>query len=166
MRLALAVAGAIALACAPNPDPVPVLGAAVDVSALAGEWYGDYSSTESGRAGSIVFSLNPGSDTARGDVLMSAPGVVWNPAVVDAHQMRTQPPPDTLSRVLTVSFVQVQSGEVSGRLEPYTDPRCQCTALTEFLGRLTADTLVGTYTTHLPEGVTQHGRWRVERRRH
>jgi hypothetical protein len=39
--------------CGASRSPVPVVGAASDISSLAGEWVGDYSSAESGRSGSI-----------------------------------------------------------------------------------------------------------------
>lgn len=166
MRVICIALGAVALGCSANPDPVLVIGASADVSRLAGEWYGEYSSTESGRAGSIVFALRAGSDSAFGDVLMAAPGVQWNPTTVDVEQTRTEMRPDSPVRVIKVRFVDVEAGEVSGRLEPYTDPNCNCMVNTVFRGRLTADTLAGTYATHLPDAVVQNGRWRVERRKH
>lgn len=166
MRAAMVMLAVVTgTACAGNPTPVPVLGAAADVAQLAGEWYGEYSSSETGRAGSIVFSLAAGTDTARGDVLLAAPGTRVTPGGVDAHLMRSVPLPER-SQLLTVHFIRVQGGQVSGHLEPYTDPNCDCTVSTEFLGRLTADTLAGTYTIQRLTGLTQQGRWRVVRRRH
>ena len=38
--------------------------------AAVGEWVGEYSSAETGRVGSIVFTLAAGRDTAAGDVMM------------------------------------------------------------------------------------------------
>lgn len=166
MRVMWVALGAVALGCSANPDPVLVIGGSADVSQLAGQWFGEYSSTESGRAGSIVFALRAGTDSAFGDVLMAAPGVQLNPTTVDVEQTRTEMRPDSPVRVIKVRFVDVEAGAVSGRLEPYTDPNCNCMVNTVFTGRLTADTLAGTYATHLPEGVVQNGRWRVERRKH
>ena len=47
---------------------MPVGGA--DTSALVGKWEGDYSSTETGRSGSIVIEFKSGGRVAQGDVLM------------------------------------------------------------------------------------------------
>src|SRR5207249_10261723 len=57
-------------ACGASRSPVPLVGAATDVSALTGQWSGDYSSSESGRSGSIEFTLRAAGDTAFGDVVM------------------------------------------------------------------------------------------------
>ena len=71
MKLALFVAVVLSAACASNPSPpVPVTGTRADVSTLVGEWTGEYRSAESGRSGSILFKLDAGTDTARGDVVM------------------------------------------------------------------------------------------------
>ena len=53
--------------CSYQGTPVPVAG---DTNLLAGEWDGTYSSQETGRAGSIIFHLKAGTDSAYGDVLM------------------------------------------------------------------------------------------------
>src|SRR6266568_4710460 len=120
-------------ACGASRSPVPVVGAATDVSALAGEWVGDYSSVESGRSGSITFTLRSATDSAFGDVIM-------------------------------IRCVRVEQGRVSGTLDPYADPRTGERLLTTFRGELKGNTIAGTYTTRLPSGDTQTGRWSVQRR--
>src|SRR3989442_15893302 len=62
-------------ACGASRSPVPLVGAATDVAALAGEWVGDYSSVESGRSGSISFTLRAATDSAFGDVVMIPAGL-------------------------------------------------------------------------------------------
>src|SRR5213596_3205344 len=57
-------------ACGASRAPVPLVGASADVAALTGEWAGDYSSAESGRSGSISFTLRAAGDSAFGDVVM------------------------------------------------------------------------------------------------
>jgi hypothetical protein len=68
-------------ACGVSHTPVPMVGAATDVSALIGQWSGDYSSAESGRSGSISFTLRAAGDSAFGDVVMvpSASGIPLRP---------------------------------------------------------------------------------------
>ena len=77
-----------------------------------------------------------------------------------------QPTPQpTTTPALTIRFVRVSGGQVSGALAPYTDPNCGCTLHTTFVGRLRADTLEGTYSSlHEQTRETQKGRWRVVRK--
>src|SRR3954471_8486428 len=69
-KLSLPVIGLVLTACGASRSPVPLTGSTADVSALTGEWAGDYSSSESGRSGSISFTLRSAGDTAFGDVVM------------------------------------------------------------------------------------------------
>jgi hypothetical protein len=161
-RIDLTVAAAVFViaGCSGSQPPVPVVGTRADVSALAGEWYGEYSSHESGRSGSIVFTLTAGSDTATGDVVMT-PRLPAGQAAGQPSGMSQQMP---VGQSLAITFVRVASGQVSGALAPYTDPNCGCTLHTTFIGRLRADTLQGTYTSlHEQTREVQHGTWRVVR---
>ena len=47
--------------------------------------------------------------------------------------------------LLTIRLVRVQGDTVTGRMEPYTDPDCQCTVETTFRGVLRGDTISGTF---------------------
>src|SRR6266511_3584500 len=107
-------------ACATSQSAVPVIGPAGDVSALTGEWAGDYSSNASGRSGSITFTLRAAADSAFGDVVMipaswGRPLAPWRP---DAPAGARPPQPE----VLTINFVRVEAGRVTGTLAPYADP--------------------------------------------
>jgi hypothetical protein len=150
-------------ACGASRSPVPLVGAASDISTLAGEWTGDYSSVESGRSGSITFTLRAATDSAFGDVVMIPAGLgrPLQPWRGDNMAGGAQMPAST---VLTVRFVRVESGHVSGTLDPYADPQTGARLLTTFSGELTGNTIAGTYTTRLPSGDTQTGRWTVQRR--
>ncbi len=157
MVLAWASAG-----CGGPGTPVPVAGTASDLAAMAGEWSGEYSSDESGRSGSIVFRLSAGSDSATGDVVMSPQFWPRGAGPGDPAAGFTAPP---APQVLSIRFVRVAGGRVSGRLDPYTDPQCGCTLLTEFEGALRDNTLEGTYSSrHGATGEVQRGRWKVTRR--
>src|SRR2546428_1762309 len=150
-------------ACGASRAPVPLVGASADIGALTGEWTGDYSSAESGRSGSISFTLRAAGDTAFGDVVMVPRGwgralVPWNqPGIAGSGQARA-------STVLTIRFVRVEHGHVSGTLDPYADPQTGERLLTAFTGGLSGNTITGNYTTRLPSGETQSGRWSVQRR--
>src|SRR5437762_6254308 len=99
-------------ACGASRSPVPLVGPSADVGALTGEWSGDYSSAESGRAGSIKFTLRAAGDSAFGDVVMvpSATGVPltpWHSTDAPGAQPTgaSQAPQST---VLKIRFVQVE----------------------------------------------------------
>ena len=150
-------------ACGASRSPVPLVGGSADISALTGEWAGDYSSAESGRSGSISFTLRAAGDSAFGDVVMIPKA--WGRALVPWAQPNAgggnQAPTST---VLTIRFVRVERGHVNGTLDPYADPQTGERLFTTFSGDLNGNTIAGTYTTRLPSGDTQTGRWTVQRR--
>jgi len=149
--------------CASRPAPVPVLGDPADLRALAGEWEGEYSSRETGRSGSIVFTLTAGRDSAAGDVVMT-PAMPTSPA--PGERTGARPSAAAAAQVLTITFVRATGDSVSGALAPYTSPDCACSLTTTFVGRLHGDAIEGTFTTR-GEGVpgAQPGRWKVTRNR-
>jgi hypothetical protein len=163
-----ALAGAL-LACASKPTPVTVTGDAGDRASLAGKWSGEYSSSVTGRTGSIVFNLSPSGDAANGDVVMIPSG--YGKAL--SRYDRTMSPTNTAnttmqntdnSQVLTIRLVRVAADTVSGVLDAYRDPQCDCPVETTFTGRLTGNTIEGTFTTRgSPSVAPQTGTWRVKR---
>jgi hypothetical protein len=152
---------AAALACGGPSTPVPVRG---DIAALEGQWVGEYHSSESGRAGSIVFTLTAGSDTAQGDVIMvpadyrpRGPNIPGQDAMSGPRMPR--------SELLTVQFVVAERGVVQGQLNPYRDPECGCLLTTVFTGTLEGDRLGGTYRSwHEESDRVVQGVWQVERK--
>jgi hypothetical protein len=126
---------------------------------------GDYQGNESGRSGSISFTLRSAADSAFGEVVMIPAGfghalVPWRQTGVGGAVSATQ-------TVLTIRFVRVEGGHVTGTLDPYADPRTGERLLTTFDGQLGKDrnTIAGTFTTVLESGNKQPGRWTVQRRR-
>ena len=160
-----ALAALLTACAAAHQPPVPLAGTARDVAALAGQWVGSYASAATGRSGSISFTLSAGSDSAFGDVIMiprgwGRPLQAWNgqaPAGTDARPR---------SAVLTIRFVRVTGGRVTGTLAPYADPETGARLFTTFEGRLDGDTIEGTYSTRgAGSGDAQTGQWNVTRRR-
>ncbi len=149
-------------ACGASRSPVPVVGASSDLSALAGDWVGDYSSVESGRSGSITFTLRAATDSAFGDVVM-VPAGLGRPLLPWRGENMAGGAQIPTSTVLTIRFVRVEAGHVSGTLDPYADPQTGARLLTTFSGELNGNTITGMYTTRLPSGDTQTGRWTVQR---
>lgn len=150
-------------ACQGAQPPVPVMG---EVAALAGRWEGEYGSRETGRAGSILFTLDPGTDTAHGDVLMVPRELELPPAPRPGDPEGLDRRLDRPPQALPISFVRATDGRVEGRLAPYRDPDCGCLLSTSFVGRLiNATTFEGTFTSiHGETGRLVRGWWRVTRR--
>lgn len=154
---------AVLTACQGPQPPVPVMG---DIETLAGRWEGEYGSRESGRSGSILFTLLAGADTAHGDVLMVPRE--WElppqPRAGDPDAMDFRR--DRAPQVLPIAFVRCVNGMVEGRLEPYHDPDCGCMLTTTFTGKLVnPSTFEGTFTSiHGSGGRTVRGWWRVTKR--
>ena len=157
-----ALAGAL-LACASKPTPVTVRGEAGDRASLAGRWTGDYNSAVTGRSGSIVFNLSPSGEAANGDVVMIPSGYGkalrrYDPSNTTAMQNTDN------SQVLTIRLVRVAGDTVSGVLDAYRDPQCDCPVITTFTGLLSGNTIEGTFITRGSTSVApQTGTWRVKR---
>ena len=160
---AAALAAILAAACGQTPRPVPISGSPADLSALEGEWVGEYHALgESGRSGTILFRLEAGADTATGDVLMHIAGRETAEILPFTGDPWSNVPED---RILTVSFVRAAGGTVYGRLDPYNDPVCGCEMKTTFTGRVKGNLIEGSYTSeHLNGGDRSEGLWRVVRR--
>jgi hypothetical protein len=148
-------------ACGASRAPVPVSGA--DVSALTGEWAGEYSSGQSGRSGSITFTLRAAGDSAFGDVIM-IPSGLGRPVKPYTEDRAVDPTSPAATTLLTIRFVRVEHGHVSGSLDAYADPQTGERLFTTFDGELKGNQIEGTYTTRLQSGITQTGRWSVLRR--
>jgi len=70
--IVLAVAGvaASAVGCASRPPEIELTSSDFDLNPLVGEWRGDYSNPETGRSGTIAFTLRAGESSASGKVVM------------------------------------------------------------------------------------------------
>ena len=148
-------------ACAANPLPVDDLGG--DIPMLVGSWEGEYWSPESGREGTISFTLEQSADTAFGAVMMVPDGSDV-PVTFFADPPDLTRPADVTSRQLTIHLVMVDGSTVRGELDPYRDPHCGCQLKTTFDGTLDGDLITGTFESfHQEHEVTQHGEWRVKR---
>jgi hypothetical protein len=149
--------------CSSQSAPVPVEGAPAELSALAGRWEGEYESPATGRLGSIVFDLTAGEDHAHGDVLMIPRGSTTPYGRVPRTGAEPSSPGPT-SQLLTIRFVKAEAGKVSGTLDPYWDPTCQCEVTSTFVGEVRDDTISGTFSSTRNAGRV-FGTWKVTRKR-
>lgn len=153
----------LATACQSVQPPVPVAG---DLMLLAGQWDGEYGGRESGRHGSIVFTLAAGADTAFGDVLMVPREWEVPPGIRPGDPEHTGRPRGQVPQAIAIAFVRSTDRMVEGRLAPYRDPECGCLLNTTFRGRLVApDLFEGTFVSwHQEMRKETQGWWRARRR--
>ena len=161
MRFHLAPSALLLVAaCAIRPSPVHVVGTQREMAVLTGEWSGEYSSAETGRSGSISFSLKAGTDTAFGDVVMVPRSMA--PSTSDPRSVTAMP---STPRVLSIAFVRVATNVVSGTLAPYPSPDCGCMLSTVFHGSISGNRIEGTFTSAHSDQMApqQKGTWWVTR---
>jgi hypothetical protein len=152
------------LACSGNIPPVPVIGTPQDLTTLAGEWTGRYEVSDgTPRHGEIYLNLNAGTDTARGSVLLTVRQFRTEMAQRDG-QPAPMVPYRPYNEAISIKFVRVKDGRVTGILDPYRDPYCGCTLTTTFTGRMKGDTISGNFRVrHSDSMAREAGRWRVIR---
>jgi hypothetical protein len=141
MHRLLALAFVVTAACGGAVSQIEMKGAEPELASLAGDWQGKYQGIETGRTGDIQVSLQLGRHTADGQVFMGG-----------SHTP------------LKIQFVAVERDRISGQIEPYTEPSCNCQVETHFDGTVAGNEIDGTFTTKIPaNGAEMHGTWSVER---
>ncbi len=135
------LAGGTLVACGGSQKDVEVKGKDTETAKLAGDWEGDYKGNESGRTGTVKFSLQLGRHTADGEVFMGG------------------------ETPLKIQFIEVEGGKIQGTIAPYTDPNCSCEVETSFLGTVAGDAISGMFSTKIgATGQIQTGTWQVTRK--
>lgn len=152
------------IACTPHRyPPIAISASDFDLKPLEGTWTGDYFSPETGRTGSIVFTLQPGGAMAAGDIAMIPRSQIRMMSLQDGRAL-TVTAMGMVSQVLTVHFVRKEGNEVLGVLDTYTDPNCDCSVSTVFRGILRGlNSIEGTFTTSSlsMSSVRSSGKWSV-----
>jgi hypothetical protein len=158
MSRPLVLLAALAMAaCVAPGTPIPVRG---NLEPLVGEWTGYYSSLETGRKGSIVFTLKAGADTASGDVLMIPNQEQLGPT---APTRFDQPGPGP--RMVQINFVRCEGNEVTGWMNPYPDPDTGEQTYTTFTGVINGNRLEGSFVAYTElSGRRSTGKWSVKRK--
>jgi hypothetical protein len=154
---------ASAIACASHPPSTEVTASDFDLNPLVGEWRGDYSSAQTGRKGTIAFTLRAGESSASGNIVMiPRADSLLSPAEQELVTNVSAPG----KSVLRIDFIRKEGGNLSGILEPYQDPECACRVITTFQGSFRdARTIEGTFSTvpSQPGRSVTGGTWKVTR---
>lgn len=168
MKASIAILVLVALsaaACETQRAAIPIVANPEQRSALVGEWHGRYESPSTKRSGSIVFFLVAGEDHAHGDVLMIPAGSSepYRPSAGSAEAVALRRGP----QLLTIRFIRAKEGRISGSLDPYWDPDCDCEVQTSFVGEVKSDRIVGTFTavSGRPGVGRSTGWWEVRRKK-
>lgn len=159
---AIAAVTLMVAGCATQQPKIGVTSSDFDLNPLVGEWRGTYSSAETGRSGTIAFTLRAGESAASGNIVM-IPGTDRSQADDAAAADASTTP---ARQVLTIHFVRKEGSNVVGTLDPYVAPECACQVNTTFQGEFRdRGTIEGTYTTvpSRPGAGVSTGRWRVTR---
>lgn len=160
LTAAAALATTALVSCGPRQAPeTPIYASPADLTLLAGDWKGEYSSRE-GRRGYVGFRLEPGENRARGEVVIY-PEVVASRDGDGTYEERTSRLPDPT--YVPVEFVWTERGHVQGRLEPYRDPELGITLDTGFRGRWRGELIEGDFESRDGGRVVRTGWWRVVR---
>jgi hypothetical protein len=150
-----------AVACQYRPTPISLQGEPSSIAALRGQWSGEYWGKVSERRGSLSFSIAATGDSAFGDVIMFSPQGQQIRPLDAAPQHRLH---SASSQALRIDFVRVGASMVSGTLEPYIAPDCECQVSTTFTGNVQGDTIRGTFITNGRQGGNRDGNWMMTRR--
>ena len=150
-------------ACQYRSTPIQLQGEPAAIAALTGDWNGEYWNilSPTARRGALHVFVGAGADSTFGDVTMFTPmGQLLRPADEgEQHRAHTR-----LAQSLRIDFVRVAGGAVTGTLEPYIAPDCNCVVSTTFTGKLAGDSIVGTFATRGKDGSSRDGQWRMVRK--
>lgn len=161
--LCAAAATTLLMSCASHAPQTEVTASDFDLNPLVGEWRGTSSNPQTGRTGTIAFTLRAGESAASGNVvLIPRPDSLLTPAEREMVANVGTP----RRSVLKITFIRKQGGNLSGTLDPYRDPECACTVITTFQGSFKdAGTIEGTFSTvpSQPGGTVTGGTWKMTR---
>jgi len=161
--LIMAAFAASTIACATKPPGIELTSSDFDLQPLVGVWRGAYSNPQAGRNGTIAFSLRAGESFASGNVVMIPKA---DSLLTPEERELVSDVPPTGRSVLSIHFIRKQGGNLSGTLDPYRAPDCDCMVTTTFQGSFRRrSTIQGTFTTvpsRAGSSITS-GTWRVTR---
>jgi hypothetical protein len=159
----IAALAATTIGCARQTPGIAVAASDFDLNPLVGEWRGNYSSAQTGRSGTVAFTLLAGESSASGNVVM-IPRADSLLTADEAEQVSNISAPGRT--VLKIHFIRKEGGNLNGTLDPYKDPECACTVTTTFQGSFRdARTIEGTFSTvpSVPGRSVTGGTWKVTR---
>ncbi|HEY7370411.1 MAG TPA: hypothetical protein VIA29_11020 [Thermoanaerobaculia bacterium] len=144
----------------PSDSPAPGFPLEADEASLKmldGRWEGEYYNVTQKRGGTIVFEFSGARATGNGDVMLIPKGM--------SEAVKPSRPPteaETLAqmpRITSIQFVKAEGGNLSGKMDPFIDPECNCEVMATFYGKVTGDLIEGNFRTSAPG----EGTWKAKR---
>ena len=162
-QILVAAVAAASIGCASKPVGVGVSSSDFDLAPLVGVWRGSYTNPQTGRTGTIAFTLRAGESFASGNVVMiPKPDSLLTP---EERELLSDMPSSGRA-VLKFQSVRKEGANLIGTLVPYQSPDCNCITNTTFLGVFKdAGTIEGTFT-NVPSkagSTITSGTWKVTR---
>jgi hypothetical protein len=165
-RATLLLAAGLAVstvACASKTPGIELTSSDFDLNPLVGVWRGNYTNPQAFRTGTIGFSLRAGESFASGNVVM-IPKADSLLTAEEREMLNGESP--TGRAVIPIRFIRKEGGSLTGTLDPYRAPDCDCMVTTTFQGTFTdSGTIAGTFTTvpSKPGSTITSGTWKVTR---
>jgi hypothetical protein len=155
----------LAAACSSSSKPEPESAAPgfplqadeASLKMLDGRWEGEYYNVTQKRGGTIVLEFSGKRATGNGDVLLIPKG--------SSEALKPSRPPteaETLAqmpRITSIEFVKAEGGNLSGKMDPFIDPDCNCEVMATFYGKVTGDVIEGNFRTSAPG----EGTWKAKK---
>jgi len=155
-RLSILIAMMLSLLSCATPA-IKITSDAMDMSLIAGEWDGEFSSQTSGNSGTISFDLTKGQNSAKGQVFIRGelgPVSFKSPLIT------------TYLRSLPIEFVHIERNIIEGKVVPFKDFKNNVTIHTSFKGGIDGDVMEGTYVSMIEETKKSYtGSWKVVRQK-
>jgi hypothetical protein len=145
----------------PEPESVapgfPLQADEASLKMLDGRWEGEYYNTTAKRGGTIVLEFSGKRATGNGDVLLIPKGATE--ALQPSRPPTEEETLKQMPRITSIQFVKAEGGNLSGKMDPFMDPDCNCEVMATFYGTVVGDAIEGTFRTSAPG----EGTWKAKR---
>ena len=160
--LIIGAAASIMVGCAAFETPAikEVSGTTYDVAQLTGTWEGSFVSTATKRSGIITLDLNQVANKEVGSITLHYQKKHPKVHAPKGHNVK-KTGTYTKSKPLSVEFMAIEDGKISGTVTPYSDPVfLGKTVFSTYEGKVTGNRIEGTYTSRIGQnGNLFTGSW-------
>ena len=143
-----------------TPTIKEVSGTKFDVAQLTGTWEGNFISTVTQRTGVIKLELDQEANREVGSILLQYQKQHPKIHAPKGHNVK-KTGTYTKTKPLSVEFIAIEGGKISGTVTPYADPLFPGkTVFSTYEGIVTGNRIEGTYTTRIGQnGNAFTGSW-------
>ena len=142
-----------------TPDIKEVSGTTFDIAQLTGTWEGNFDSTVTQRSGTITLELNQEGQREVGSILLQYQKKHPKVHAPKGHNIK-KTGTYTKTKPLSVEFIAIEDGKISGTVTPYLDPIFSRKIFSTYEGKLIGNRIEGTYTSRIGQnGNSFTGSW-------